>query len=112
MQRYIQTNSITTKLRWYRSSYGSPAQSRDSIRRWHNLLIRFGTVADHQRSGKHPVSLEDVREIKNASNENPGMSTRDAERELRIPRSTIWDVLRKKAEDVCVQNFISARTAL
>ena len=37
-----------------------------------------------------------MREIENAFDDNPRMSTRDAERELRIPRSAIRDVLRKK----------------
>ena len=37
-----------------------------------------------------------MSKIENAFNQNPRMSTRNAERELRIPRSTIRDVLRKK----------------
>ena len=98
VQRYIQTNSITTTRRWYRSTCGSLAPSEDSIRRWHDHSIRFGTVADHQRSGRRPVSLDDVREIENTSNKNPRLSTRNADRELRITRYTIRDVLRKKLE--------------
>ena len=96
VQRYIQNNSITTSRSWYRSTYGLQAPSGDSIRKWHDHSIRFGTVADRQRSGMLPVSLDDVREIEKAFNDNPRLSTRNAERELRIPRSTIRDVLRKK----------------
>ena len=96
VQRYIQTNSITVTQRWYRSTYGALAPSGNSIRRWHDHFIRFGSVADRQRSGRAPVSLDDVREIENAFNENPWLSTWNTERELRIPRFTMWDVLRKK----------------
>ena len=96
VQRHIQTNSVTTTQRWYRSTFGPPAPSGDSIRRWHGYFVRFGTVADRQRSGRPPVSLDDVREIENAFNENPRLSTRNAEREIRISRSTIRDILRKK----------------
>ena len=61
-------------------------------------FIRFGTVADRQISVRPPVNLKDVREIENAFNENPELSTRNAERELRIHRSSIRDVLRKKVK--------------
>ena len=40
--------------------------------------------------------MDEVREIENAFNENHRLSPRNAERELRIPIFTIWDVLRKK----------------
>ena len=96
VQSYIQTNSITTTQRSSRSTYGPPAPSGDSIRKWFDHFIRFGTVADRKRLGRPPVSLDDVRKIENAFNENPRLSTRYTERELRIPRSTIRDVLRKK----------------
>ena len=96
VQRYIQTNSIIATQRWYRSTYGPPAPSGDSIRRWHDHFLRYGTVADRQRSGRPRVSSEDVRKIEIAFNENPQLSTRNAERELGVPRSTIRDVLRKK----------------
>ena len=96
VQRYRQNDSITTIQKWYRSTYGPPASSRDSTRRWHDHLVRFGTVADCQRSGRPPVSLDDVRKIENAFDENPRMSTKNPEHEIRIPRSTIRDVLRKK----------------
>ena len=78
LRRYIQTNSITTTGRWYRSTKGPPAPSRDSIRRWHDNFIRFGTVADRQRSGRLSESIDDVREIENAPNENPQLSTTNA----------------------------------
>ena len=96
VRRYIQTDSITTTQRWCRSTYGSPVPSGDSIRRWHDHFIRFGIVADRQRSGRPPVSLDDVSEIENPFNENTRLSTRNAERELRIPRSNIRDVIWKK----------------
>ena len=96
VQRYNQTNSINTTRRWYRSTCGSPAPPEDSIRRWHDDSIRFGTASDHQRSGRRPVSLDDVREIENTYNKNPRLSTRNADLELRITRYAILDVLRKK----------------
>ena len=96
VRRYIQTNSIIATQRWYRSIYGPPAPSGDSIRRWNDHFLRYGTVADLPRSGRPRVSSEDVSKIENAFNENPRLSTRNAERELGIPRSTIRDVLRKK----------------
>ena len=96
VQRYIQTNSITETQRCHRSTYGPPAPSEDSIRKWHDHFIRFGTVTDRQRSGRSLVSLDDVREIENAFNKNPRQSTRNAELEPRIPRSSIRDVVGKK----------------
>ena len=96
VQRHIQTNSITTAQKWHRSTYGSPERSEDSIRRWHDYFIRFGTVADRQRSGRPPISLDEVREIENSFNENPQLPTRNAETEPRIPKSTIPDVVREK----------------
>ena len=96
VQRYIQTNSTTTTQRWHRSTYARPAPSGDSIGRWDDHLSRFGTVADRQRSGRPPVSMDDVRKIENIFSENSRLSTRNAERDLRIPRSTIRDVLRMK----------------
>ena len=80
MQRYFQTNSIASTQRCYHSTYGPPASSSDSIRRWHDNFIRFRIATDRQISGRLPVSLEDVREIENVFNENPRLSTRNAER--------------------------------
>ena len=96
VQRCIQTNSITTTQRCYRSTYGPPALSGDSIQSWHGHFIGFGTVSDRQRSGRPLVSLDDVRKIENVFNENPRLSTSNAEHELRILISTIRDVLRKR----------------
>ena len=96
VQSYVQTNSIITTQRCYRSTYGPPASSGDSIRKWHNHFILFGTVGDRQRSETPSVSSDDVREFENAFDENPRLSTENAEHELRIPRFIIRDVLRKK----------------
>ena len=96
MRRYIQTNSIIETQRWYRSTYGPLTQSGDSIRKLNDHFLRYGTVADLQRSGRPRIRSDDVRKIENVFNENPRLSTMNAERELGIPRSTIRDVLKKK----------------
>ena len=81
VHRYSQTNSIIATQRWYCSTYSPLAPSGDSIRRLNDHFLRYGTVADRQRSGRPRVSSEDVRKIENTFNENPRLSTRNAERE-------------------------------
>ena len=55
-----------------------------------------GIVADLSRSGRPRISTEDVQRIENEFYDNPRLLTRNAERDLKIPISTIRDVLKKK----------------
>ena len=96
VQKYIQTESIVATQRWYRTTYGGTAPGETSIKRWHRRFSQNGTVADLPRSGRPRIRDEDVRRIEQAFHDNPRLSTRNAERALQIPRSTIRDVLKKK----------------
>ncbi len=89
VQKYIQIESIVATQRWYRTAYGGTAPGETSIRRWHCRFLQNGTVADLPRSGRPRIRDEDVRRIEQAFHDNPRLSTRNAERALQIPRSTI-----------------------
>ncbi len=96
VQRYMQTCSITTSRRWYRTTYGTAEPSRNSILRWHRRFLDNGTVADLPRSGRPQISPQILTRIEEAFHCNPRLSLRVAERELQVLRSTICDVLKKK----------------
>ena len=96
VQKYIQTGSIASTRRWYATTYGAAAPSRNSILRWYRRFLQNGTVADLPRSGRPQADPQVVSRIEGAFHENPRLSLRVAERVLQVLRSTICDVLKKK----------------
>ncbi|KAJ4435437.1 hypothetical protein ANN_18052 [Periplaneta americana] len=57
-------------------------------------FMRTGSVRDEPRTGRPSISVESVEAIQNAIERSPQASTHRLSRELGIPRSSVWKVLR------------------
>ncbi len=83
----------TSKLNLYWPLKGGIEQSTAGLVP-EKLQSRGGT-ANFPRSGRRRICDDDFRRIEQAFHDNPRLSTRNTERALQIPLSTIRDVLKK-----------------
>lgn len=93
---FFESKSVTQVQRNFRTKYGKHPPSRNSIIAWKNKFLETGSVLDRHRSGRRSTSESDVDRIHQSFARSPRKSVRTASMELRIPRSTVHDVLHKK----------------
>lgn len=74
--------------------FRKPAPTRKNIRTLVNKFQRTGRVDDEERSGRPSTSQETVLRIQEAIERSPRASTRRVSRELDVPHTTVWKVLR------------------
>ena len=74
--------------------FQKPAPTRMNIRTLVNKFQRTGRVDDEERSGRPSTSQETVLRIHEAIECSPRASTRRVSRELDVPHTTVWKVLR------------------
>lgn len=78
----------------FRRKFHKDAPTRANIRVLLNKFNRTGSVSDEQHPRKPRVDGETVERVNNAISRSPQASTRRLSRELDIPRSTVWKILR------------------
>lgn len=78
----------------FERKFRKPAPTRGNIQILVNKFMRTGSVRDEPRTGRPSISVESVEAIQNAIERSPQASTRRLSRELGIPRSSVWKVLR------------------
>ena len=69
--------------------------TRSSILRWHEQFSTVGNVAHRRGNGRPRISDEEIENVRLLFDNNPFLSTRQAESRLNMPKSTIQRVLRK-----------------
>lgn len=93
---YGRSESTTVVQRAFRTKYGVKPPDRWCIKRWYKQFTENGCLCKGKSSGRPRTSDENVARIQQAFVRSPGKSTRRASRELEIPQSTVWRVLRKR----------------
>ena len=69
---------------------------RKSICRWNHQFEQTGYLCKDKSSGRPRVSEKNVRRIQESFELSPRKSTHRASRELGIPQTTVWRVLRRR----------------
>ena len=87
---------ITVQNEFWRKYHTNNAPTSQSIRRWYNQFQVTGCLCKHKGPGQPGVSSETVERVRETFLRSPKKSTVRASRELGIPQSTIWTVLRRK----------------
>lgn len=95
---YFETKSIIKVQRKFRIQYNKKPPSRNSIVDWHRKFLETGSVLDRPRSGRPSTSEGNVARIQQTFSSSPTLSTRNASRQLGIPRTTIAQVLHKRLQ--------------
>jgi hypothetical protein len=90
-------SKCTTDVQWkFRTAYGKEAPSRKAIYDWHNKFITTGCLCSRNRNGCPGVSEENVQRVTETFGRSSKKSMRRASRELQMPVTTVWKVVRKK----------------
>lgn len=95
---YAKTSSVISVQRHFRTKFGKEAPHRNNIRRWVEKFAETGSLLKGKSTGRPNVSNEVVENIRVAYQRSPRKSTRRASRELNVPRTTVWRVLRKRLQ--------------
>ncbi|KFM57555.1 hypothetical protein X975_18175, partial [Stegodyphus mimosarum] len=93
---FIETKSMRQKQRNCRRIYQKDPPSKSSILRWKKNFLETGSIADKKRSGRPCTSDFDVERVRETFLRNPRRSVRSAARELYMPISTVYKVIKKK----------------
>ena len=96
VHEFAKTNAIITVQRAFRAEFGIDPPRRASIRRWVRLFKESGCLCKGKSPGRPRVSEEHVERIHDAFQRSPRKSTREASRELAIPQTTVWRVLKSR----------------
>ncbi|XP_071043842.1 protein GVQW3-like [Parasteatoda tepidariorum] len=93
---FIETKSIVQAQRNCRRIYQKDPPSKSSILRWKKNFLETGIIADKKRSGRPCTSDFDVERVRRTFSDNPRRSVRSAARELDMPISTVYKVIKKQ----------------
>ncbi|KFM68849.1 hypothetical protein X975_25329, partial [Stegodyphus mimosarum] len=93
---FIETKSLMQTQRNCRRIYQKDPPSKSSILRWKKNFLETGSIADEKRSGRPCRSDFDVECVRETFLRNPRRSVRSAARELDMPISTVYKVIKKK----------------
>lgn len=94
--RFARCESVISVQREFRTTYGVDPPTAQSIRRWYKQFSDTGCLCKGKSSGRPRVSNEDVERIRQSFTRSPQKSTRRAGRELNIPSTSVWRVLRRR----------------
>ena len=92
---FCKSESTTTVQRAFRLQFGVSPPDRKDILRWYRQFVETGCLYKGKSPGRPRVMEESVERIRSAFLRSPRKSTRRTSRELQMPQSTVWKVLRK-----------------
>ncbi|CAM1305684.1 Uncharacterised protein r2_g1556 [Pycnogonum litorale] len=94
--KYAQTQSNVNAQRELVRRFHNQAPTGKQIWTWHKKFQEEGCLCRKKGSGRPAVSEEMVNQVRETFSRSPKMSVRRASLETRIPKSTVWRVLRKR----------------
>lgn len=97
-----ETKSPITVQRKFRSHYGKKAPDVKLIRTWMETFLATESIQKRTSSRRSSVLEETVQAVQTAFRKSPQKSTRQASRELQVPKSTVHKLVRK-----CLKLYVS-----
>lgn len=92
---YDSSSSLITVQREFRRHFRRTPPTHQSILRWYRQFKNSGSVLKRKSSGRARVPLETVARVRQCFEQRPQQSINSAGRELGLPKSTVWKILRK-----------------
>lgn len=93
---FAKTRSVVTVRRAFRTKFGFDPPSDNNIRRWYHQFEDTGCLCKGKSTGRPRVGEETVERVRETFTRSPKKSVRKASRELQVPVSTVWKVVRKR----------------
>uniref|UniRef100_UPI00358EB2A0 histone-lysine N-methyltransferase SETMAR-like n=1 Tax=Myxine glutinosa TaxID=7769 RepID=UPI00358EB2A0 len=93
---FSKTESVIAVQRAFQRRFGIDPPMPKSIHRWYRQFEETGCLCKGKSPGRPHTSEENVRRIQESFLRSPRKSTRRASRELAIPHTTVWRVLRRR----------------
>lgn len=90
------SESVITVQRAFRIKFHCNPPSDNNIRRWYRQFEETGCLCKGKSPGRPKVSEERVEQVREAFVRSPKKSVRRASRELAIPVTSVWRVLRRR----------------
>ncbi|PNF19921.1 hypothetical protein B7P43_G11719 [Cryptotermes secundus] len=88
--------SIVTLRREFRVRFQKEVTHENNIRRWYRQFVVSGCLCKGKSSGRPRVPRADVERVRETYQRSPKKSLRRESRELQMPTTTLWSVLRKR----------------
>jgi len=92
------SRSVLTVKREFRTRFKKKPPAKNSIRSWYDKLQRTGCLCKGKSPGRPLTSEATLERIREAFQRSSQKSTARANRELGIPQTTVWRVLRKRLQ--------------
>lgn len=96
--QFAKTESVVTVQRAFRIKFGCDPPGDNNIRRWYHQFQDTGCLCKGKSTGRPRTSEESVEQVRNSFTRSPKQSVRKASRELAIPVTTVWRVLRRRLQ--------------
>ena len=93
---FAKTESWTLVQRAFRRNFRKEAPERKSILRWHGKFVKDGCLCPAKKTGRPSTSDDTVQRVRTAFQRSPRKSVRRASRELQLPTTTVWRVLKRR----------------
>lgn len=90
------SKSVITVQRAFRLKFHKDSPSDNSIRAWYRQFNETGCLCKRKSTGRPSTSDAIVDSVRESFIRSPSKSTASAGRELGIPKTTVWRVLRKR----------------
>ena len=91
---FAKTESWTLVQRAFRTKFQKEAPERKSILRWHGKLMKDRCLCPAKRTGPPSTSDDTIERVRTAFWRSPRKSIRRVGRELQLPTTTVWRVLK------------------
>lgn len=96
VREFSRSESVTAVQRAFRRKFNVTPPTRKSIYHWNKQFDETGSLNKGKSPGRPRVSEENVDRIRATFERSPMKSTRRASRELGLPQTTVWRVLRRR----------------
>ena len=96
--QFARTESVVTVQRAFRSKFHCNPPSDNNIRRWYHQFEDTGCLCKGKSTGRPRVTEERVERVRESFMRSPKKSVRKASRELAIPVTSVWRVLRRRLQ--------------
>ena len=93
---FAETESIVTVQRRFRTMYHTEPPTDKTILEWYMELQQSGCLCAAKRTGRPGPSAKTVECVRETFVRNPQKSTHRVSRELQMPQSSVWRILRKR----------------
>ena len=95
---HFHVRSVLTAKREFRTRFKKEPPAKNCIRSWYNKFQRTGCLCKGKSPGRPSTSEAILERIRESFQRSPQKSTAKASRELGIPQTTVWRVLRKRLQ--------------